>query len=46
MIGIGVGNEALQYQDDFIRMYEKQSVLIETEKITDYLIRYLGKLLA
>ena len=46
VIGIGVGNEALQYQDDFIRMYEKQSVLIETEKITDYLIRYLGKLLA
>lgn len=46
VIGIGVGEEALNSQTDFLRMYEKQSVLIETEKITDYLIRYLSKLLA
>ena len=46
VIGIGVGNDALDSQTDFRRMYEKQSVLIETEKITDYLIRYLSKLLA
>lgn len=46
VIGIGVGDDALDSQDDFVRMYEKQSVLIETEKITDYLIRYLSKLLA
>ena len=46
VIGIGVGEEAIQCQDQFLRMYEKESVLIETEKLTDYLIRFLRKLLA